>query len=144
MQVYTTPLRFYSRSKLPTHGFHTQISGVRLTVFFWVVDRTHPSISRCNCCRGDGRSENPLATWKRGLRACRRCYVPSRQCWRSVSLILIRAAIITVWQNTISDDSLPDGAKDADHLRHVFGRMGYSDQEIVALSGAHNLGQLIS
>jgi catalase (peroxidase I) len=27
-------------------------------------------------------------------------------------------------------------------LREVFGRMGYSDQEIVALSGAHNLGQL--
>ncbi|KAK1927065.1 heme peroxidase [Papiliotrema laurentii] len=38
-------------------------------------------------------------------------------------------------------DRLPDGAKDADHLRQVFGRMGYSDQEIVALSGAHNLGR---
>jgi len=36
---------------------------------------------------------------------------------------------------------LPDGAKGADHIRHVFGRMGFNDQEIVALSGAHNLGR---
>lgn len=36
---------------------------------------------------------------------------------------------------------LPDGAQGADHLRHVFYRMGFNDQEIVALSGAHNLGR---
>lgn len=36
---------------------------------------------------------------------------------------------------------LPDGAKGADHIREVFGRMGFNDQEIVALSGAHNLGR---
>lgn len=36
---------------------------------------------------------------------------------------------------------LPDGAQGAAHIRHVFGRMGFSDQEIVALSGAHNLGR---
>jgi cytochrome c peroxidase len=36
---------------------------------------------------------------------------------------------------------LPDGAKGADHLRHIFYRMGFNDQEIVALSGAHNLGR---
>ena len=36
---------------------------------------------------------------------------------------------------------LPDGAQGADHLRHIFNRMGYSDQEIVALSGAHTLGE---
>jgi len=36
---------------------------------------------------------------------------------------------------------LPDGAQGSDHLRHVFGRMGFSDREIVALSGAHNLGR---
>ena len=36
---------------------------------------------------------------------------------------------------------LPDGAQGSDHLRHVFCRMGFSDQEIVALSGAHNLGR---
>jgi cytochrome c peroxidase len=32
---------------------------------------------------------------------------------------------------------LPDGAKGADHLREVFGRMGFDDREIVALSGGH-------
>ncbi|PSK35984.1 hypothetical protein B9Z65_5799 [Elsinoe australis] len=36
---------------------------------------------------------------------------------------------------------LPDGARGADHIRHVFYRMGFNDQEIVALSGAHNLGR---
>jgi peroxiredoxin len=36
---------------------------------------------------------------------------------------------------------LPDGSLGADHLRHIFNRMGYSDQEIVALSGAHTLGE---
>jgi hypothetical protein len=36
---------------------------------------------------------------------------------------------------------LPDASKGADHLREVFGRMGFNDQEIVALSGAHTLGR---
>lgn len=36
---------------------------------------------------------------------------------------------------------LPDGAKGVDHVRNVFTRMGFNDQEIVALSGAHNLGR---
>ncbi|KAI1259450.1 peroxiredoxin [Xylariaceae sp. FL1019] len=36
---------------------------------------------------------------------------------------------------------LPDGALGAQHLRDIFGRMGFNDQEIVALSGAHNLGR---
>ncbi|KAF2089306.1 class II peroxidase [Saccharata proteae CBS 121410] len=36
---------------------------------------------------------------------------------------------------------LPDGALGADHVRAVFYRMGFNDQEIVALSGAHNLGR---
>ena len=36
---------------------------------------------------------------------------------------------------------LPDANKGAEHLREVFGRMGFSDQEIVALSGAHTLGR---
>lgn len=36
---------------------------------------------------------------------------------------------------------LPDASQGADHLRSIFGRMGFSDQEIVALSGAHNLGR---
>lgn len=39
------------------------------------------------------------------------------------------------------DGRLPDGAKGQDHLRAIFGRMGFDDQEIVALSGAHALGR---
>ena len=36
---------------------------------------------------------------------------------------------------------IPDASKGADHLRDMFGRMGFNDQEIVALSGAHTLGR---
>lgn len=39
------------------------------------------------------------------------------------------------------DGRLPDGAKEQKHLRAIFGRMGFNDQEIVALSGAHALGR---
>jgi len=35
---------------------------------------------------------------------------------------------------------LPDANQGAEHLRDVFYRMGFNDQEIVALSGAHTLG----
>lgn len=38
------------------------------------------------------------------------------------------------------DGRLPDASQGADHLRHIFGRMGFTDAEIVALSGAHALG----
>ncbi|KAH7233104.1 putative heme-binding peroxidase [Fusarium tricinctum] len=36
---------------------------------------------------------------------------------------------------------LPDAAQGAQHLRDIFYRMGFNDREIVALSGAHNLGR---
>ncbi|XP_031286917.1 L-ascorbate peroxidase, cytosolic [Pistacia vera] len=36
---------------------------------------------------------------------------------------------------------LPDATKGSDHLRDVFGTMGLSDQDIVALSGGHTLGR---
>lgn len=36
---------------------------------------------------------------------------------------------------------LPDGSQGQDHLRAVFYRMGFNDQEIVALAGAHALGR---
>lgn len=39
------------------------------------------------------------------------------------------------------DGRLPDGDKEHDHLRFIFYRMGFNDQEIVALSGAHALGR---
>ncbi|KAI9256958.1 cytochrome c peroxidase Ccp1 [Sporodiniella umbellata] len=39
------------------------------------------------------------------------------------------------------DGRLPDGSKRVDHVRDVFYRMGFNDQEIVALTGAHVLGR---
>jgi len=36
---------------------------------------------------------------------------------------------------------LPDAAQAQDHVRNVFYRMGFNDQEIVALIGAHTLGR---
>ncbi|PHH67258.1 hypothetical protein CDD81_3027 [Ophiocordyceps australis] len=39
------------------------------------------------------------------------------------------------------DGRLPDATKGADHIRNIFYRMGFNDQEIVALSGAHALGR---
>ncbi|KAK2737583.1 hypothetical protein FQN55_001013 [Onygenales sp. PD_40] len=36
---------------------------------------------------------------------------------------------------------LPDASQGNDHLRDIFYRMGFNDQEIVALSGAHTLGR---
>lgn len=44
-------------------------------------------------------------------------------------------------ENCTPDGRLPDGDKDQDHLRYIFYRMGFNDQEIVALSGAHALGR---
>lgn len=38
------------------------------------------------------------------------------------------------------EENLPDAAQGAAHLRDVFYRQGFNDQEIVALSGAHALG----
>ncbi|KAG9244449.1 heme peroxidase [Calycina marina] len=39
------------------------------------------------------------------------------------------------------DGRLPDASKGNQHLRDIFRRMGFNDQEIVALSGAHALGR---
>ncbi|KAH9058790.1 heme peroxidase [Lactarius vividus] len=39
------------------------------------------------------------------------------------------------------DGRLPDANQAHDHLRSIFYRMGFNDQEIVALSGAHALGR---
>eukprot|EP00471_Norrisiella_sphaerica_P000612 CAMPEP_0184483094 /NCGR_PEP_ID=MMETSP0113_2-20130426/4713_1 /TAXON_ID=91329 /ORGANISM="Norrisiella sphaerica, Strain BC52" /LENGTH=304 /DNA_ID=CAMNT_0026863267 /DNA_START=318 /DNA_END=1232 /DNA_ORIENTATION=+ len=41
----------------------------------------------------------------------------------------------------VEEGRLPDGDKGADHLRTVFGRMGFSDKDIVVLSGAHTVGR---
>lgn len=39
------------------------------------------------------------------------------------------------------DGTLPDASKKSDHLRAIFYRMGLTDRDIVALSGAHTLGR---
>ncbi|KAI9371004.1 heme peroxidase [Aspergillus egyptiacus] len=39
------------------------------------------------------------------------------------------------------DGRLPDASKNQDHIRAIFGRMGFNDQEMVALVGAHALGR---
>ncbi|KAA8577294.1 hypothetical protein MFRU_021g00350 [Monilinia fructicola] len=39
------------------------------------------------------------------------------------------------------DGRLPDASQGNKHLRAIFGRMGFNDQEIVALSGGHALGR---
>ncbi|OOF98033.1 class II peroxidase [Aspergillus carbonarius ITEM 5010] len=39
------------------------------------------------------------------------------------------------------DGRLPDAAKDHSHIRDIFYRMGFNDQEIVALVGAHSIGR---
>ena len=41
----------------------------------------------------------------------------------------------------LPDGRLPDGDKGSDHVRDIFYRMGFNDQEIVALVGAHALGR---
>lgn len=39
------------------------------------------------------------------------------------------------------DGRLPDASQGASHIRAIFGRMGFDDREMVALSGAHALGR---
>merc|ERR1711881_596431 len=39
------------------------------------------------------------------------------------------------------DGRLPDASKEQNHIRAIFGRMGFNDREMVALSGAHALGR---
>jgi len=41
----------------------------------------------------------------------------------------------------LPDGRLPDASKKSDHIRDIFYRMGFNDQEIVALAGAHSLGR---
>jgi len=42
---------------------------------------------------------------------------------------------------SLPDGRLPDARQGPDHVRHIFYRMGFNDQEIVALIGAHALGR---
>ncbi|KAI9018021.1 heme peroxidase [Phycomyces nitens] len=51
-----------------------------------------------------------------------------------------RADALTAKQCT-PDGRLPDGMKKQDHIREIFYRMGFNDQEIVALVGGHTVGR---
>ncbi len=44
-------------------------------------------------------------------------------------------------KNCPPNGRLPDASLGADHLRDIFYRMGFNDQEIVALSGGHTVGR---
>ena len=44
-------------------------------------------------------------------------------------------------QGCTEDGRLPAPDKGAEHLKDIFYRMGFSDKEIVVLSGAHTIGQ---
>lgn len=44
-------------------------------------------------------------------------------------------------KNCPPNGRLPDASQGAEHLREVFNRMGFNDQEIVALSGGHTVGR---
>jgi len=57
-------------------------------------------------------------------------------------LIPFRAGRIDGAENgAVPHGRLPDGALGARHLRTIFYRMGFDDEDIVALSGAHTLGR---
>lgn len=66
-----------------------------------------------------------------------------------VSIIFMRGPVIpfkygrvdSQEASTLPDNLLPDASQGSDHLRQIFGRMGFNDQEIVALSGAHAVGR---
>ncbi|KAF8585926.1 class II peroxidase [Ramaria rubella] len=53
-----------------------------------------------------------------------------------------RAGRIDGFEKDVTPDGrLPDASQGQDHLRNIFYRMGFNDQEIVALAGAHALGR---
>ena len=63
--------------------------------------------------------------------------------WSSGHVDALDATAVTPDGRLPNADSGPPGAdpSDAAHLRTIFNRMGFDDQEIVALSGAHALGR---
>ncbi|CAD6503966.1 BgTH12-05708 [Blumeria graminis f. sp. triticale] len=96
-----------------------------------------------------------------GLEAARNFLEPVKEKfpWISYSDLWILAGVVAIqemqgpiipWRPGRSDKDLsactpdgrlPDATQGKKHLRDIFGRMGFNDQEIVALSGAHALGR---
>ncbi|KAJ6923025.1 hypothetical protein NC652_016615 [Populus alba x Populus x berolinensis] len=56
-------------------------------------------------------------------------------------VLLINLAFVQDKSDPPPEGRLPDATKGSDHLRDVFGHMGLSDTDIVALSGGHTLGR---
>ncbi|KAK6841853.1 heme peroxidase [Apiospora arundinis] len=79
------------------------------------LDHILGSLDSCRCLRHPGDA-GPVVPWRPG-RADK------------------EAAACT------PDGRLPDAAQGTKHLRDIFYRMGFNDQEIVALAGAHALGR---
>jgi cytochrome c peroxidase len=63
--------------------------------------------------------------------------------WQSGRVDAMDPSAVTPDGRLPNAESGPLGAdkSDSDHLRNIFYRMGFNDQEIVALSGAHALGR---
>jgi hypothetical protein len=63
--------------------------------------------------------------------------------WSSGRVDALDASAVTPDGRLPNADSGPPGSDPADaaHVRAIFNRMGFNDQEIVALSGAHALGR---
>ncbi|KAL8873748.1 MAG: hypothetical protein Q9174_000834 [Haloplaca sp. 1 TL-2023] len=87
-----------------------------------------------------------------GLKAARDFLEPVKHLWTLAGVCAIQEmqGPVIPWRPGRSDRDasmctpdgrLPDGAKEQSHLRAIFGRMGFDDREIVALSGAHALGR---
>ena len=58
-----------------------------------------------------------------------------------MNALLVVAQLVMLEHCACVKCRLPDASKGAPHIRDVFYRMGFNDQEIVALSGAHALGR---
>lgn len=107
----------------------------------------------------DGESQDPANA---GLAVARDLLQPFKERYRAVGYadLWSLAAVVAIegmggprvgWRagrrdarstaDSVPHGRLPDGLLGASHLRTVFGRMGFDDHEIVALSGAHTVGR---
>lgn len=94
---------------------------------------------RCLRSSGARRTLHPLEGWTQGrVRSYSAFLVAKKAALLTPPLIYPRCSNV---ENCTPDGRLPDGDKGAYHIRKIFYRMGFNDNEIVALSGAHALGR---